>query len=501
MGSAAQTDIQIWLGLRPCGESSEGAWRRRSPLPVVERAGASEAVEPDHARTSSRPRSLKPVLSGPDFILPPAVTRAENGDLSLAVDFSVYKPSTLEQVFALAELEDAPARDLSSLTFAELQLEKRRYLDWLKREPKNKPSRCDELRSWLRGGPQANENLCLWFEEKEEKRRTALRRKANRLANCGTCGRPMDCSQDANHTFYGEYACEMRYCTRCGEKIFADLFSKYMGLWSVVRPLLVTPGVVIAKLDFTAVNLGRMPTSLEVRQFNEDIRECVAQTTRALGYDSKQFGFLYCDEFGGFDAKKRDYNTNLHAHGVYVGPFISWQLIEDRWVAIRKKRDGATGVWIQRQKIDNSPADFLEAEKRRFTRALGHALKYTGKHVTRSDGKRLAQLEEVFHGVRRVHTMGLFYHADLHCLEKCSLCESRCDCSSGHEGQHSCKYHRAGAGCPVCGAALMYPRNSGYRKVSELKREGRRNLDEVKREIGRERVFAGPRGAPLGGDA
>ena len=35
-------------------------------------------------------------------------------------------------------------------------------------------------------------------------------------------------------------------------------------------------------------------------------------------------------------------------------------------------------------------ASWIEREHARFARALGHALKYTGKHVGRADGERLA---------------------------------------------------------------------------------------------------------------
>lgn len=135
---------------------------------------------------------------------------------------------------------------------------------------------------------------------------------------------------------------------------------------------------------------------------------------RELGIDSKQYGFLWCDEFGGWDPKKELHNTNLHAHGIYVGPYIPQELFARLWTEIRAKKDGAKIVWISKQKIDKPPADFLECERRRFIRCLGHALKYTGKHVSRSDGARLADLEIAFHTVRRVHTIGQVRPA--HCV-------------------------------------------------------------------------------------
>jgi hypothetical protein len=299
------------------------------------------------------------------------------------------------------------------------------------------------------------------------------------------------------HQFFGEFKCQARYCRRCGADIFSALFHKYVGLWPVVVGLLPASGfrsrVVIAQLDFTAVNLGRMPTSKEIREFNQDIRECMRRALRELGIESKQYGFLWCDEFGGWNPKKQSHNTNLHAHGVYVGPYIRQDLLVKIWSELRAKRDGAEIVWISKQKIDNPPSDFFEGERRRFVRALGHALKYTGKHVSRSDGERLAELEIAFHTVRRVHTMGLFYHADLSCQSHCSQCDSRCELVNGHQGDHQCRSHGHENRCPLCNGHLMFPRDSGYAPISLLRKEGRRELGEVRRQVARDKVLQGPR--------
>jgi hypothetical protein len=362
----------------------------------------------------------------------------------------------------------------------------------------------EELELWLSGGFDAEANFLFWYDRKQRHRSEALKRKANRLANCGNSGRRMDCSNHPEeHKFFGEFQCECRYCRRCGEKIFTKLFGKYIGLWPMVKGILPRPGfrssVVIAQLDFTAVNLGRMPKPQEIREFSQDIRECVKRATRGVGLGSKQYGFLWCDEFGGWDRHKQSYNTNLHAHGIYVGPFIPQKLVAANWAAIRAEKDGAEVVWIRKQKIDNPPADFFEAEKRRFVRGLGHALKYTGKHVARSDGKRLAELEAAFHTIRRVHTMGLFYHVDLVCSASCDGCDvpkcaSRCALSSGHEGPHRCAGHGSANRCPICNGYLMFPHDSAYAPVADFKKEGRRNLEHVRRAIARDRVFGGPRG-------
>jgi hypothetical protein len=436
--------------------------------------------------------------SGKDFILPELVGRDENGDQC------VSEPSDdvqAEQVMRLAEVSEARPRDFSNLSFAERQLQRRRYLDYLKR----KHFRRDELEGWLRGGPQAESNFQLWFGEREERRSKAIRRKANRLANCCVTGHRLDCARHPEaHSFYQKFRCQCRYCRYCGENIFADLFHKYSGLWPTVKGLLPRPGfrstVVIAKLDFTAVNLGRMATPQEIREFNDDIRQCIHNVTRLRGIDSTGFGFLWCDEFGGFNSKRCAYNTNLHAHGVYVGPFLPQKLLVVEWAKIRAHKDGACVVWIESQKINDPPRDFYECARHRFIRALGHALKYTGKHVLRSDAARLADLEIAFHGVRRVHTMGLFYHAELKCTAPCSHevagvpCGDPCDLPNGHKGEHRCDACGFDNLCPCCNARLVIPKQSGYALASDLRKEGRRDIEQVRREIARERVFAGPGG-------
>jgi len=165
----------------------------------------------------------------------------------------------------------------------------------------------------------------------------------------------------------------------------------------MVEKMVIRPGSrssnIIATVDFTAVNLGRMPLPKEIRDFNQDVRACVKKVTARLGISARNFLFLWCDEFGGWDADEKKYDTNLHAHGVYAGPFIPYQELLEIWMSIRKNKDGARGVFIKAQRLDKAPRDAVDRERARFARALGHALKYTGKHVGRADGERLAQLE------------------------------------------------------------------------------------------------------------
>ena len=93
--------------------------------------------------------------------------------------------------------------------------------------------------------------------------------------------------QHPDHQFFGSFNCGVRYCRSCGAAIFSELFGKYMGLWPIVEKLTVQPGFrsqnVIATLDFTAVNLYRMPVPKDIREFNQDVRACIQRVMAKLG--------------------------------------------------------------------------------------------------------------------------------------------------------------------------------------------------------------------------
>jgi hypothetical protein len=485
----------LFPGLFPVSEI------RKLPEPRRPVSGSSSPIQPasENSELSSTRRVPTPgLLKGRDFKLPELVGRADSGDISVG---GCVDNVQVEQVFQLAEIQELPLRTFAALPLNERRLEQRRYRDWLKRKISKGVLSISDLESWRKGDSEAQTEFLGWWQQKEQRRRTSVLRKANRLANCGVTGRRLDCSDHPEeHRFFGRFNCGVRYCRSCGTRIFAELFGKYVGLWPIVERMVVTPGFrsanVIATLDFTAVNLDRMPTPEEIREFNQDVRTCVRLITERLEVSSKEYGFLWCDEFGGWDLKKEAYNTNLHAHGVFVGPYIPYELLLETWVSLRAKKDGARGVFIKKQKLDDQPFDTSEREHRRFARAVGHALKYTGKHVLRSDGKRLAELEAAFHGVRRVHTMGVFYHADVSCKASCDLCAKPCDRCNGHQNEHRCKSHRSDSRCPLCSGYLMTPSESGYAELAILRREFRLDLEETRRKVGRERIFAGPRGDP-----
>jgi hypothetical protein len=202
--------------------------------------------------------------------------------------------------------------------------------------------------------------------------------------------------------------------------------------------------MVVAKLDITTKNLGRMLSPQEVRLFNKLIRRWMY----SLGLPRGKWGLLLCDEFGG-------HNTNLHAHGVYVGPWVPQRVLSERWreVCAGTVFEGSYIVSIKRA--------------RSFVHALAHALKYPGKYVSASDPERLAELEAAFHRVRRVHALGAFYNA-----------------APDEPGDDE-----AGDGdvCPECGSAMI--KRGSWEPVSKLEAEGRVDLCEYSRRRARKRAF------------
>jgi len=136
----------------------------------------------------------------------------------------------------------------------------------------------------------------------------------------------------------------------------------------------------------------------------------------------------------------------------YYGPYLPHSQVLDAW---EKETKDSLRASIQSARGD-------------FRKALYHLLKYVSKPPG-DDPRHLAQLEAAFSGVRRVHTLGLFYNPNL--LEKGDPKELKCPHCDGH--------------LFVVGV---------YCSIGDLESSGLRDIETVRRETGRERVFgrAGP---------
>lgn len=291
--------------------------------------------------------------------------------------------------------------------------------------------------------------------------KAGLHSKAQRAAYCGVLGQRRECIAN-QHGFYIRYGCGNRYCPTCRQHSFAALFSKHLVLEGVARRLVphwpvhgYRPLLVIAKMDFTIRNTGEMPTPEVVKQFNWDIRKFFRLLEQRFGISRKDYGVLWCDEFGGS-------NTNLHAHAVYAGPWLP------------QKGKELSGLWSE---VVGEQAFLSIRAARSFPAGLAHALKYTSKHVSASTPTRLAELERAFHGVRRVHTLACFYNV------------KQAEPGEDWPGLES-------RGCPLCGSALLRVSGCRLELVRDLETSGLRDLGDCWRVVGRERVFGGNRGLP-----
>jgi hypothetical protein len=113
-----------------------------------------------------------------DFKLPELVGRADNGDISVGVCVDNVQ---VEQGFKLAKIQKLPLRTFAALPLNERRLEQRRH-DWLKRKISNGLLTPSDLESWRRSDTQSQADFLSWWQQKEQRRRASVLRKANRLA-------------------------------------------------------------------------------------------------------------------------------------------------------------------------------------------------------------------------------------------------------------------------------------------------------------------------------
>jgi len=405
------------------------------PIPI--RSDTNRKAAGAKAKVS---RGSRPTLSWRDFVLPELIGQSDNGEVFVK---GVSSQEQEQQTLHLLDRAQNPTEYVDEVR------ERKLYCQSLKRRPED----ASELEAFLAGSDDSEANFRLWLARKLNRKSRALERKANRLLNCAVTARPMDCL-DCGLKGYVRFYCGNRYCRYCGNQVFVRLFAKYIRLQEIVQRLMCRdgfrPSAVLATFTFTTANLGRMPTAEEIRQFNRDVRVTLRLVCKRLEIDASQFGVLWCDEFGGWNPKLQDFNTNLHCHGIWLGPFLPLKLVSAIWSEVRG--NGDYRVVVESVPFNDGVPD--------FARALGHALKYTSKHVSTYPPGRLAELELAFNGVRRVHTMGLFYNAP----------ETRKDDEAS-----------ASPLCPHCNGHLGYPRNCALQLVKDLEKEGRVDLEALRR--------------------
>jgi hypothetical protein len=186
-----------------------------------------------------------------------------------------------------------------------------------------------------------------------------------------------------------------------------------------------------------------------VKFLNKSIRRFFRAVEKQFGVSRKHYGVLWCDELGGN-------NTNVHAHAVYVGPWLpqKHKELSRLWAAIT--RDGSFIVSIKYAKS--------------FPAALMHALKYPAKFAQKSTPQRRAELEKVFHRTRRVHSLAAFYNPK-------------------HPETSSEPSSVPGLRCPICNERVSEP--NGWRPMTELEAKGLQDIRELHRHKKRDLVLGG----------
>lgn len=297
-----------------------------------------------------------------------------------------------------------------------------------------------------------------------EMKRHGLHAKAKRSVLCGRIGRRIDCTVSETHRFFQPYMCRCRYCGTCGPAWFRKKFSDTVAALEPVVEHLLHEGqqrgreMVIAKLDFTVPKTGAMPPPGFVLKFHADIRCFWRAAERRFGISRKEYGVAGCDEFGGG-------NTNLHRHCVYVGPKLPQgkrrKLPDGTWLLPE-----LTALWSEIR----GERSFISIKRAKsFRAALAHALKYPAKFLRASTPARLAELEATFHRTRRFSTGGAFYNIS-------SLREPGEDSPIGE--------------CPLCHARLCEVLEPWVPRFV-LEAEGRRDVAQARREVGRASVLSG----------
>lgn len=315
--------------------------------------------------------------------------------------------------------------------------------------------------------------------------RNDLVHKAQREIACGLLGGDVHCRN--GHTFRAGYECGNRYCKTCGPKGANKVFAKYVARMRLAAAKILDCGLpnckhcdpwrnnpgktklgeipiaiphwpppmkgkrparVIAQLDFMIPTLAGRPEAWQVKQFNGWIKKFARAIERSLGISRCEYGILFCDELGGN-------NTNIHAHAIFVGPFLpqTKRQMSDLWARVTGISAGAF--------LTIRLAETLE-------QALYHAIKYPAKYAEKAAPQRLAELEIIFHRVRRVHALASFYNAP--------------DPDDPKDPGIARK-------CPACGEQLSEPR--WWFLIDDLAASGLRDVVEIRREMGKNKVLLG----------
>lgn len=311
-----------------------------------------------------------------------------------------------------------------------------------------------------------------------------LDKKAQREIGCGLLAAEAACG--CNRRFKVAYRCNSRFCVDCAAPYSRDLFRRAWERVQAVAAVLcpcwprhpgadIHRGPVMAKLDFTLRSTGELSTVRRNRDLGRSIRKFFQVCEVQFGIPREGYGCAFqmetSREGNGRTKNGRVVLGNMsHAHAVYVGPWLPNKRKQLSRIWRKVSPDGSFSVSIKR--ADN------------LAQALGHATKYPRKLVRQSTPERLAQLEKSYSRVRMFRMIGAFDKR---------IAERILTAAADGEAFHFPQFKRVSA-CPFCGGAVEMC--GEWRFLADLGHLD--DVEEVRRRIGREKVFAGPHGPPGG---
>jgi len=292
--------------------------------------------------------------------------------------------------------------------------------------------------------------------------RAGFQAKAERYVDCQVTGIPVDCVA-CGEKYHSRYRCTLRFCELCGPWHFSRLMEKYrQPISDLIYQQKSQRGRTLARLNFTVRACDQMPHPSESRRLLKLVRKWF----KRMMPRGVLWGCVFAVEVGHELAVKHPGRKaggwNLHVHALYYGPFLDW----DRGLGLWKELTEGEGQGFYIKQCEGWRTDPGRAVRRALVHHFGYIMKPAGVSP-----ERIAGLEVLFSGVRRVHALGCFYK--LPKPEK----------------------EIANARCPKCGWTLPINlrawKRSERQPVSFLEAEGRRDFRQLESQLRRARVLNG----------
>jgi hypothetical protein len=291
--------------------------------------------------------------------------------------------------------------------------------------------------------------------------------KATRYRDCHVTGVPVDCVA-CGERYFSRYRCTLRYCDHCGPMHFSRLLGRYRVPISFAIMLYPNgkprsqDGRTLAGLDFTIRAEDRIPEAEKPRGLMKLIR----QWFKRMMPEGSTWGCIFAVETGHELAVKHPGRKaggwNLHVHVLYYGPYLKHAKGLSAWEELLGESGGF--------RIKQCPG-WRNNPEQAVRRALVHHFGYIMKPAAVS-GERIAALEVLFSGTRRVHALGMFYR--LPKVPKLDVVNPR---------------------CPKCGQDLPINLKAWHkgerRPVTTLAEDGRQDWRALEAENRRAQAFGG----------